>query len=442
MSTHTTPPRNIVIAGGGLAGTTLARALDQRLPRGWQVVLVNEAAHATVRPMLAEVVGAAVSPQRVLLPIAEQLGAGRFIVGQVQQVDSSRRTLSCATASGLCTIAYEHLVLALGQPGAMDDIPGLAAHALPLRQLGDAVALRSQLLQRLACIGHSADAQERRRLGHVVVIGGGFAGVQVAGALADLMREARRCYPRIRDGETAVTLLHDGQQLLPDLPVRLGRSAARSLAGRGVALRTGVRASLVGAHFVELDFGAVLAADTVVCTVASGSHPLVEGLGLASRGGRIATGSDCAVRAHPDLWALGDCAAVPNAADGLVCPPGAGFAIAQAEQLARNLVARIQCASTRPLHHRARGATASTGHHQGVAEVCGVPLDGLPAWLLWRARWLVRMPTWRHGLRNWAGRTWNLLSPAGFTERRFNHGGNAGHAAGFGSLLPVHPPHQ
>jgi NADH dehydrogenase len=423
MHTPQPTPRTIVIAGGGFAGTTLARtlgrALGRQLPPGWQVLLLSEESYTTFNPMLAEVVGAAVFPEHVIAPIREMLGGARFIMGRVEQVDTARRTLRCATLAGTREVAYDHLVLAFGQRANLHLIPGLAEHALPLKLVGDAMHIRNRLLQRLAQIELTEGDAERRALGHVVVIGGGFSGVEVAGAVADFVRSARRRYPLIPDGMLRITLLHDQARLLPELPPALGDAAARSLRQRGVDVRLGARASRVAAHEVQLADGTLLATATVVCTTGVRANPLVGRLGLATQRGRIVTAVDGQVTGHTGLWALGDCAAMPNQADGQTSPPTAQFAVAQAVQMARNLVRRIEGRPTRPFSHRSRGMMATTGHHKGVAQAFGVPLTGLPAWLMWRGYYLSRMPTLGRKVRIWVEWTWSLFFPLDITHLRF-----------------------
>jgi NADH dehydrogenase len=419
MHSPTAPTQTLVIAGGGFAGTTLAAALERLLPASVRVVLLSEESYTTFNPMLAEVVGAAVFPEQVVAPIREILHHARFVMGQVQQVDLAQRRLVCHTLAGPLEIRYDHLVLAVGQRANLDIVPGLAAHALPLKLVGDALHIRNRVLQRLARIELTADAAARRTLGHFVVIGGGFSGVEVAGALADFVRGALRRYPRIQPQDVQVTLLHDQPRLLPELPAPLGEAAARSLQQRGVAVRLGARARRVTADAVELSDGSMLASATVVCTIGTRSNPLVIRLGLALERGRIVTASDGSVQGHAGLWALGDCAATPNGADGRICPPTAQFAVAQAEHMARNLAAHLSGRPTRVFSHTAKGMMATTGHQKGVALACGVPLSGLPAWLMWRAYYLARMPTLGRKLRIWVEWTWSLFFPADITHLRF-----------------------
>ncbi|NRF69489.1 FAD-dependent oxidoreductase [Aquincola sp. S2] len=423
-------PRTLVIAGGGFAGTTLAQQLAPRLPAGWQLLVISEESYTTFNPMLAEVVGAAVFPEHVIVPIRALLqhapATVRFVMGRIGQVDSAARRLRCDTLAGPREIGYEHLVLAIGQRANLALLPGLAEHALPLKLVGDALHIRNRVLQRLAAIELTGDAAQRAALGRFVIVGGGFSGVEVAGSLADFLRSARRYYPRVQAGELSVTLLHDGARLLPELPARLGDAAARSLRRRGIDVRLGARAARVEAEAVELADGTRLATRTVVCTIGTRAQALAETLGLPSERGRLRVAPDASVPGVPGLWAIGDCAALPNAADGgKPCPPTAQFAVAQAQRLADNLLARIAGTPTRAFGHRSKAMMATTGHLKGVALLGRLPLAGLPAWLLWRAVYLLRMPTLGRKLRIWVEWTWGLVFPLDITHLRFTRTADA-----------------
>jgi len=414
--------KQIVVVGGGFGGTTLATELERRLPPGYEVVLVSEESYTTFNPMLAEVVGASVFPEHVVAPIRQMLDpsrGSRFIMGRVTGLDRDRRVVSAGTLAGVREIPYEHLVLAFGTRANLELVPGLAQHALPLKLVGDAMFIRNRVLQRVACIELEADAQERARLGHFVVIGGGFSGVEVAGELEDFLHGALRFYPRVRREELRVTLLQDLDRLLPELPAALGAAAARSLTDRGIAVRLGVRAAEVTAHGVTLSSGEAIAAGTVICTIGTRPNPLVERLGFALQRGRIETEPDLRVRGLRDVWAIGDCASICNARDGTVAPPTAQFAIAEARQLARNIVDALAGKPTRAFSHVSKGMMATTGHLKGVARAYGFSLSGLPAWLLWRAYYLSRMPTLGRKFRVWVEWTWGMFFAADITHLRF-----------------------
>ena len=412
----------IVILGGGFAGATLARHLAGRLPAGWEALLVSEESYTTFNPMLAEVVGAAVFPEHVVSPLRQVIGvkAGlRFVMGRVTQLDPAARTLDCETLAGPQRIGFDHLVLAFGNRARLDLIPGMAEHAMPLKTVGDALHIRNIVLHRLARIELETDAARRRRLGHFVVIGGGFSGVELAGALADGLRAARRYYPGVRDGETAVTILQDLERLLPELPPSLGDAARRTLERRGVAVRLGATAAHIGPEDVMLKDGETFASESVIATIGTRPNPLATLSRLPLERGRIRVDGALRVAGCERIWAVGDCALVVNGRDGSVSPPTAQFAVRQARLLAENLLAVIGGREAQGFVYRPRGALATLGHRRGVAALGRLRLTGLPAWLLWRAYYLSQMPGFGRKLRLFVEWSWGMLFPVDITHIRF-----------------------
>jgi NADH dehydrogenase len=411
---------NIVIVGGGFAGTTLARELQGRMPPSVSLTLVSEESYTTFNPMLPEAVGAAIFPEQAVAPIRAMLfPSTRFVMGTVTEVDSREKVLKCETLAGARTLAYDHLVFAFGSRARLDLVPGMAEHALPLKTVGDALHIRNVVLRRAARIELESDPALRRGLGHFIVIGGGFSGVEVAGTLADCLAGIGRYYPRVSPGELSITLVQDIDRLLPELPPRLGRAALSSLTSRGVNVLLGARAAEILEYGVRLSTGAMVEGGTVICTIGTRPNALVELLDVLKDRGRIVVAPDLSVPGHDGLWAIGDCALVTNALDGSIAPPTAQFAVQEAKQLARNLLARLHGKKLEPFRYRSRGMMASIGHLKGVAEVFGVPLTGLAAWLVWRAYYLSRMPTLGRKLRIFVEWTWGMFFPADITHLRF-----------------------
>jgi NADH dehydrogenase len=414
--------RHIVIVGGGFAGTTVARRLQGRLPEGWRLTLLSEESYTTFNPMLAETVGASLFPEHVVAPLREVVdndAHARFVMGRVTAIDVHARTLACNTLAGRLSLRYEHLVCAFGARARADYMPGMAEHAFPFKTAGDAMEIRNEVLRRLGRIELETDAALRARLGHFVVIGGGFSGVEVAGELADCLAGIRHYYPRIEAHELKVSLVQGIDRLLPELPPGLGNSALRSLRRRGVDVRLGQAATEVFAEGVRLATGEVISSGCTICALGSKANALVQATGVRAEKGRIVTAPDLTVPGAEGLWALGDCAAVPNAHDGQVSPQTAQFAVRQAHLLAGNLLAAIAGRPTRAFDYRSRGMMATIGHQKGVAEVWGVPLSGLPAWFLWRAYYLTQMPTLRRKARILGEWTWGLFFRPDITHMRF-----------------------
>jgi NADH dehydrogenase len=409
----------IVIVGGGFAGTTLAREIDGKLPAGFELVLISEESYTTFNPMLPEALAASVFPEQVVAPIRQMLKRTRFVMGRVSAIDPVRSTVTATTLAGETKIAYAHLVLAFGHRARLDLIPGLFEHALPLKTIGDAMHIRNLVLRRVAQIELESEPAVRRRLGHFVIVGGGFSGVETAGELADCLASIRRYYPRVAKDELKVTLLQDQPRLLLELPERLGVAAHQSLAARGVEIRTNTRVTCVGARAVALAGGEMLSAATTICTIGTRPNALVERMTVPVERGRIVVNSDLSVRDTPGMWAIGDCALVRNACDGKFAPATAQFAVREARHLASNLMRILAGEPTRAFSYRARGAMAAIGHRRGVAQLFGIPVSGLPAWLLWRAYYLSQMPTLGRKLRIFVEWTWGMFFPTDITHLRF-----------------------
>jgi NADH dehydrogenase len=279
--------------------------------------------------------------------------------------------------------------------------------------------IRNMVLRRLARIELETDPVLRQELGHFIVIGGGFSGVEVAGELVDCLGSIRRYYPWVKAEELKITVLHGTDRLLPELSPALGRAALASLQSRGVVVHLTSRAVAMTGDGVMLAQGEWLRGQTIICTVGTMANPLAAKLGLPMAGGRIVVRFDLSVEGHDGLWALGDCAAVPNAYDGKLSPPTAQFAVRQARLLAANLLAVLQGRGTQPFKYRCHGMMASIGHLKGVAEVNGVPLSGWLAWLMWRGYYLSQMPSFGRKLRIFWEWTWGMFFPPDITHLRF-----------------------
>lgn len=414
--------KNIVIVGGGFAGTAAVRKLDGRLPQDYKLIVISEESYTTFSPMLPEAVGASIFPEQVVAPIREILhtdSGSQFVMARVTAVDVRAKQLTCATLMGEKTISYEHLILACGNRARLDLLPGMEEHALPLKTVGDAMHIRNVVLRRLARIELETDPAMRRQLGHFVVIGGGFSGVEVAGELVDCLASIAVFFPRVARSEISVSVIQDADRLLLELPAVLGEAARRSLVKRGVDVRMGLRAAEVSAEGVRFAHGEFMPAATVISTIGTRPNALMEQLGLPLERGRITVEADLAVRGQAAVWAVGDCALIPNADDQKFAPPTAQFAVREGRLLAENILAKLAGRPTKSFCYRSRGMMAAIGHMKGVAQIMGIPLSGLPAWLAWRAYYLSQMPTLGRKLRIFVEWTWGMFFTVDITHLRF-----------------------
>ena len=402
--------KDLLIVGGGFAGTKAAQMLEHTLPPEWTLTLINQENVITFNPLLPEVVGASILPGHVLAPHRLMIHCTRVFMAQVTRIDTARRVVHYL-GEGPGTLPYDQLVLACGTTANIDVVAGMGEHALPLKTLGDALFLRNRVIERLEQAELQPDEQQRQWLLSFTVVGGGFSGVETAGELVDFLCASLRYYKRIRLADLYIALLHSGDHLLPELSHRLGAFTLRKMRTRGVDVRLNARVVRVNDREVRLASGEIIRAGTVVCTIGTQPNALLEQIPAVKNRGRLVVNPDMSVPGVEGVWALGDCAAVTNAHDAKVCPPTAQFAEAQAKQLAMNIVAQLNGQFTRAFRYRSKGQLSSVGHNKAVAEVFGLKLSGFVAWLMWRGLYLLRMPTLARKTRLFLEWNWAMFFP-------------------------------
>lgn len=403
--------RRVVIFGGGFAGSRLAQQLGHRLPDNWVLTLISQENFITFNPLLPEVVGASLGPSHVVAPLRQMIHCSQVCMANVTDIDlESRSILHLGEGTGY--LKYDQLVIACGVNANLGLVKGMERYALPLKTLGDALFLRNRIISRLEQAELQSNPELRRWLTTFVVIGGGFSGVETAGEIYDFLRASMRYYPGIPAEDYRVILLHGADRLLPELSPGLGHFACRKMRARGMDIRLQARAVRIDDRSVHLDGGEIIASGTVICTIGTAPNSIVSGLSLQKDRGRILTNPDMSVPGHDGLWAIGDCAAIPNAASGgSFAPPTAQFADREARQLARNIVASLQNRETRPFTYKPMGQLSSIGHRNAVAELMGMRLSGFVAWLLWRGVYLLKIPTLARKVHLWLEWSWGMFFP-------------------------------
>jgi len=402
--------RNLVIVGGGFAGTRTARKLQHRLPPGWTLTLISQENFITYNPLLPEVVGASIMPSHVIAPHRQMIHGSQVCMAPVSEIDSAAR-LIYYLGEGPGVLRYDQLVLTCGTNANLDIVQGMSRNALPLKTLGDALFLRNRIIARLEQAELQPDLEHRRWLTSFIVVGGGFSGVETSGELVDFLYASLKYYKRIGREDLRIVLLHSGDRLLPELSSSLGEFTLRKMRGRGVDVRLGTRAVCVTDRHVQLESGEFVVGGTVICTIGTQPNSLLDSIPAAKSRGRLTVNPDMSVPGVDGVWAAGDCAAVINLVDGKVCPPTAQFAEAQATQLAANIVARLAGRPTRPFRFRPQGQLSSIGHNKAVAEVFGLKLSGFVAWLMWRGLSLLRIPTLARKTRLFLEWNWAMFFP-------------------------------
>ena len=392
----------IVVLGGGFGGVYAARELERRLRRdpGVEITLVSRENFFLFTPMLHEVAASDIDITHIVSPLRSLLRRATVFIGDIQAIDLQNRQV--VVSHGLepheHVLPYDQLVVALGSVTNFYGLPGLEQHALTMKTLGDAIHLRNRVIATLE-EGDGECAAGGDGLLTFVVVGGGFAGVETAAGLNDFIRDGLRFYPRLTAARIRTVLVHSGGVILPELGERLGVYAQRKLAARGIEIITNARVAAVTEHEVILGDSRRIPGRLVVWTAGTSPHPLVRDLPCQLDRGRLVVDETLAVPGWPGVWALGDCAVVPDIRTGRAHPPTAQHAIREASTVAKNVAAHLRGEEAGSFDFRTIGQLAAIGRRTGVARVFGVNFSGFLAWWLWRTIYLAKLPRFEKKLR-------------------------------------------
>jgi NADH dehydrogenase len=412
-------PTRIVVLGGGFGGLHTALHLEKLLagdPKV-QVTLVSRDNFFLFTPMLHEVAASDLDITHIVSPIRTLLKHSTVFIGDVASIDLERRLVTVVHGFDRHSheLGYDHLVVGLGSITNFYGLPGLEQRSLTMKTLGDAIHLRNRVIATL----EEADTEcqtDADGLLTFVVAGGGFAGVETLAGLNDFVRDGLKFYPRISPTRIRMVLVHSGPHILPELGPKLGAYAQRKLRSRGIEILTEARVAGVTESGVTLADGRTIRSQFVVWTAGTSPHPLIHDLPCRLDKGRIVVDQTLAVSGWPGVWALGDCAVVPDRRTGAFHPPTAQHALREARTAARNIVAALRGEKAVPFDFRTIGQLAAIGRRTGVARVFGVNFSGFFAWWLWRTIYLSKLPRLEKKVRVAIDWTLDLLFAKDFVQ--------------------------
>ncbi|MFN8161295.1 MAG: NAD(P)/FAD-dependent oxidoreductase [Solirubrobacterales bacterium] len=385
---------NIVIAGGGFAGSSAARELERLLPRqSARLILVNDVNFMLYTPFLPEAAAGTLEPRHVVTPLREILERTYLRLGAVVGHDPDVRTVNLRTHEGESeTLPYDHLLLALGSVSRVLPIPGLSEHAVGFKSLADAIWLRNNLVETLERANACRDPGLQEELLTYVFVGGGYAGLEALAELQDFAADAMERYPRARLRGMRWILVEAAGRVLPEIDPGLAEYAVRELRGRGIDIRLGTTLEEVHADRVRLSGGETVRTRTVVWTAGVAPHPSLRHLSVPlDETGRVPVNDHLRVSGSERVWAVGDCAAAPDPAGGL-CAPTAQHAVREGPVAARNIAAALGVSSPRPYRHRSRAAFVNLGRYKAVGRIGNRTFRGFPAWWLARTYHMSQVP--------------------------------------------------
>ncbi|MCB1084522.1 MAG: FAD-dependent oxidoreductase [Chlamydiia bacterium] len=405
--------KRVVILGAGFGGAYTAMHLEKHLRKSkepFEIALVNRDNYFIFQPMLAEVVGGSLGILDTINPIRKLLPKTKLFVREIESIDveNHKVVLSPKYSHTPFELHYDHLVFGLGTVTDFRGMAGLHEHALPFKNLADSIEIRNRVIDVLEAASTEGNPKLKEQLLTFVVGGGGFSGTEVVAEVNDLVRKLAKAYPSIDRNQIRVILVHSKKRLMDrEMPESLGTYAGKLLLKRGVEFRFGCHLKTATPEEAILDTGERIPTKTVISTVPSSPNPLIEHLSLETQKGKIVADAGMQVKGQEHLWAIGDCACIPNIAEGGYCPPTAQFAIRQAKVLAHNIAAALNGNGKKEFRFKALGMMGALGHHSAVAELFGkFKCSGLIAWVMWRGIYWAKLPGFDRKLK--VALTWIL----------------------------------
>lgn len=411
----------VLILGGGFAGLFAAREIKRRLGSRAQVEIVNEENYFVFQPLLPEVAAGSITAVHAVSPLRFLLRDVAVRKARVAGLDVERRivTVFQGVQRRPTELHYDHLVVALGQKVDLSRMPGLEDHALCMKTLDDARRLRAHVIEKLEHAEITQLPEVKREALTFCVVGAGFSGVETVGEMKEMIDRSLRYYPNIDPSEVRVVVVEFADRVLGELPQTLGAYARERLEARGIEIHLGTGVVSATGTALTTTQG-VIPTRTIVATIGNAPSPIVQEMALAQARGRLIVDRTLKVQGREDVWALGDCAQIPmkdGATDrGDFAPPTAQFAVREARTLADNIAASLEGAPPVPFRYKSQGALASLGARRGVAEVWGIKISGFPAWLLWRAYYLMFLPGFGTKLRVLLNWTLDALTPRSIVQ--------------------------
>jgi NADH:ubiquinone reductase (H+-translocating) len=383
----------VVIVGAGFAGFNAARELSRRVGAATEIVVINSTDYFLYLPLMPQVMGGLLEPGHIRVSLPRRLRKMRFVLGTVTHVDTQQRTVSWAGPEGAAgQLGYDRLLLTAGSVNRLLPIPGIADYAVGFRTITEATYLRNHIIRQLELASVAADPAERAARCTFVVVGAGYTGTEVTAQGQLLTTRLAKVLPGLAGQEIRWMLLDLAPRVLAELDPRLSRTAERVLRRRGVEVLTGESVAEALDGSVQLTTGDKFVTRSLIWCVGVRADPLMEGLDLATNRGRLEVDEFMVVPGVPDLYACGDCAAVPDLTrPGQVCGMTAQHAQRQGKLVARNIAASLGHGTARPYKHEDLGFLVDLGGLAGAANPLHIPLSGPAANALTRGYHLYSM---------------------------------------------------
>ncbi len=399
--------KKILILGGGFGGVYCARTLQKFNLESFEVELVSNNNYFIFQPLLPEVASGTISAGDAVTPIRQMLPNIKFRNAEIKEINCYKKKIVVVQGRRRREhhLNYDHLIVALGQVSNKDIIPGLKHHSFTMRTLKDAYNVRNHLLGCLELADVTRDKNLKKKLLNIVVIGGGFSGVETIGELQEMSDRLLPYYKNIKKKEIKFYIVEYSERLLPELNNNISQYTHKIFKKRNIKIYLKTSLNDVSANKAYFSNGKSIETNTIISTIGSTVSEVIKSSGLPLKNSKIITNEFLEVSNFNNIWALGDAALVPNGQKKIAySPPTAQFAVRQAKFLAKNIFSKIHNQKLKKFEYKSKGALASLGSKKGVGKIYFFNVKGLLAWIIWRIFYLSFIPSFPTRVRvlfNW-----------------------------------------
>ncbi|WP_375407307.1 NAD(P)/FAD-dependent oxidoreductase [uncultured Amnibacterium sp.] len=410
----------ILIVGGGYAGFYTAWKLEKWLSASEaEIVVVDPLSYLTYQPFLPEVVGGAIDARHAVVDQRRHLKRSRVITAKVTKIDHATKTAEITPAVGdPWTLGYDQIVVTAGSVSRTFPIPGVADEAIGLKTIEEAVAIRDRIVRNFELAANLPPGPARDRLLTFVVVGGGFAGIEVFGEMRSLASALLARYPQLTFDDTHLHLIEAMGRIMPEVSLPTSQWVLKNYAERGAIVHLDTQLKDATGGVIQLSTGERFESDVIVWTAGVMASPMLRNTDLPiEERGRLRVQADLRVVTAegdivPDAWGAGDVSAVPDLTGkgvGGFCVPNAQHAVRQGKLLAKNIAATLRGEGVKDYYHESLGAVAGLGLYVGAFQSGKIAVTGFPAWVMHRGYHGLAIPTWERKIRVVAGWGLNLV---------------------------------
>ena len=391
--------------GGGFAGISVLRQLQKKFRRtpDVKITLVNEDNFFLFTPMLQDIASGALHPSSISIPLRVFAKNSEFIQASVSSIDLKSKLVAITRKfdGKVKILDYDYLVIALGSRTNFFGNKRIEKNSFTIKTTQDAIAIKSHLINMMEIADNEENKENQKKILSVVVVGAGFAGVEVISELNDFVKDSvKSYYPNIDASNIRMILVSANAGILPELGEELAKKAYQSLEKSGIRIIPNTKAVDAGEDFVFLGNGETIHCATLIWTAGVTIDPVIANIDCEHKGSRIVVDEFLRLPSYQNIFALGDCAAITDAKTGNLYPPTAQHALRESKVVSNNLYNTLTKKGTlKPFNFESKGMMAAIGKGNGIAKIFGYNISGGMAWLIWRTYYLAMLPTFEKKLK-------------------------------------------